>query len=221
MSQVIKVKICGLNNVEVAIAAEKFGATHLGFIFYPPSPRAITPKEAGIIASKTTNAIKRVAVLVDPTDNLIENVMQNLSPNILQLHGMETPNRLFDIKEKFKLPIMKAIRVSTFNDIELSKAYNSTSDMFLFDAKAPVKKKTALPGGNGICFDWSLLQLFNSHKQWFLSGGIETENVREAIKISKTNAVDISSGVEDIPGVKSVEKICRFMKEVTKTTINS
>jgi phosphoribosylanthranilate isomerase len=220
MGQVIEVKICGINNVEAAIAAEKFGATHLGFIFYPPSPRAITPKEAGLIASKTTSAIKRVAVLVDPTDALIENVMQNLSPNILQLHGMETPSRLFDIKEKFKLPIMKAIRVSTFNDLELSKAYESSSDMLLFDAKAPFNDKTSLPGGNGICFDWSLLQLFNSHKQWFLSGGIETDNVGDAIKISKTNALDISSGVEDKPGVKSVEKICRFMKEVTKTIKN-
>jgi phosphoribosylanthranilate isomerase len=216
MNQALKVKICGLNNIKAATAAEKFGATHLGFIFYPPSPRSITPKEAGYIASKTTSAIKRVAVLVDPTDDLIENVIKNLSPNILQLHGMEPPNRLLHIKEKFKLPIMKAIRVSTLNDIELSKAYDGTSDMLLFDAKAPANDKTALPGGNGVCFDWSLLKLFNSQKQWFLSGGIEADNVKEAIKMSKTKALDISSGVENEPGVKSVEKIYQFMKEVTK-----
>ncbi len=212
MSNSLNVKICGLTDKETVKAAVKAGASHLGFIFYPPSPRSLTPKEAGYIASKTSNHIKRVAVIVDAKDNLIHDIIQNLSPHILQLHGSETSHRIQEIKEKFKLPIMKAIKVANYNDIKSSQQYNDVSDFLLFDAKPPMIGKNSLPGGNGISFDWALLRSAKINKPWFLSGGIHVGNVQEAIKITKSKSIDISSGVEDQPGVKNVQKIEVFMK---------
>ena len=214
MSNSLNVKICGLTNKETVKAAVKAGASHLGFIFYPPSPRSLTPKEAGYITSTTSNHIKRVAVIVDARDDLISDIIQNLSPHILQLHGSETIHRIQEIKEKFKLPIMKAIKVANYNDIKSSQQYNDSSDFLLFDAKPPMIGKNTLPGGNGISFDWALLRSAKIKKPWFLSGGIHVGNVQEAIKITRSKSIDISSGVEDQPGVKNVEKIKVFMKSL-------
>ena len=214
MSNSLNVKICGLTDKETVKAAVKAGASHLGFIFYPPSPRSLTPKEAGYIASKTSNHIKRVAVIVDAKDNLIHDIIQNLSPHILQLHGSETTHRIQEIKEKFKLPIMKAIKVSNYNDIKSSQQYNDSSDFLLFDAKPPLTSINSLPGGNGISFDWALLRSVKIGKPWFLSGGIHIGNVQKAIKTTGNGSIDISSGVEDQPGVKSAQKIEMFMKSI-------
>ena len=214
MSKSLNVKICGLNNKETVEVAVKAGASHLGFIFYPPSPRSLTPKEAGYIASTTPNHIKRVAVIVDARDDLINDIIQSLSPHILQLHGSETTSRIQEIKEKFKLPIMKAIKVANFDDIKSSQQYNDSSDFLLFDAKPPILSKDSLPGGNGISFDWGLLGSAKIKKPWFLSGGIHVGNVHQAIKITGSKSIDISSGVEDQPGVKNVEKIEGFMKSL-------
>jgi len=214
MSKSLNVKICGLNNKETIEVAVKAGASHLGFIFYPPSPRSLTPKEAGYITSTTPSHIKRVAVIVDARDDLINDIIQNLSPHILQLHGSETTSRIQEIKEKFKLPIMKAIKVANSDDIKSSEQYQDNSDFLLFDAKSPMTSKNALPGGNGISFDWALLKSVKIGKPWFLSGGIHIGNVQEAIKTTGNRSIDISSGVEDQPGVKSCEKIDMFMKSV-------
>ena len=214
MSNSINVKICGLTDKVTVKAAVKAGASHLGFIFYPPSPRSLTPKEAGYITSTTPNHIKRVAVIVDARDDLINDIIQNLSPHILQLHGSETNHRIQEIKEKFKLPIMKAIKVADYNDIKSSQQYNDSSDFLLFDAKPPIIGKNSLPGGNGISFDWALLRSAKFKKPWFLSGGIHVGNVQEAIKITGSKSVDISSGVEDQPGVKNIAKIEGFMKSL-------
>tara|TARA_Y200000002_G_scaffold104007_1_gene84730 strand:- start:261 stop:917 length:657 start_codon:yes stop_codon:yes gene_type:complete len=214
MSKSLNVKICGLNNKETVEVAVKAGASHLGFIFYPPSPRSLTPKEAGYITSTTPNHIKRVAVIVDARDDLINDIIQSLSPHILQLHGSETTSRIQEIKEKFKLPIMKAIKVANFDDIKSSQQYNDSSDFLLFDAKPPLTSINSLPGGNGISFDWALLRSVKIGKPWFLSGGIHIGNVQEAIKTTGNGSIDISSGVEDQPGVKSSQKIEMFMKSI-------
>ena len=214
MSKSLNVKICGLNNKETIEFAVKAGASHLGFIFYPPSPRSLTPKEAGHITSTTPRHIKRVAVVVNARDDLIDDIIQNLSPDILQLHGSETTSRIHEIKEKFKLPIMKAIKVANFDDIKSSQKYHDNSDFLLFDAKPPMTSKNALPGGNGISFDWTLLKSVKIGKPWFLSGGIHIGNVHEAIKTTGNRSIDISSGVEDQPGVKSSQKIDMFMKSI-------
>ncbi|MDC0158949.1 phosphoribosylanthranilate isomerase [Rhodospirillaceae bacterium] len=214
MSKNLNVKICGLTDRVTVEAAVKAGASHLGFIFYPPSPRSLTPKEAGYITSTTSNNIKRVAVIVDARDDLINGIIQNLSPHILQLHGSENIDRIQEIKEKFKLPIMKTIKVANYNDIKSSQRYSDSSDFLLFDAKPPIIGKNSLPGGNGISFDWALLRSAKIEKPWFLSGGIHVGNVHEAIKITGSESIDISSGVEDQPGVKNVEKIEGFMKSL-------
>jgi phosphoribosylanthranilate isomerase len=214
MSNSFNVKICGLTDKVTVKAAVKAGASHLGFIFYPPSPRSLTPKEAGYITSTTPNHIKRVAVIVDARDDLINDIIQNLSPHILQLHGSETMHRIQEIKEKFKLPIMKAIKVANYNDIKSSQRYSDSSDFLLFDAKPPIIGKNSLPGGNGISFDWALLRSAKIKKPWFLSGGIHVGNVHQAIKITGSKSIDISSGVEDQPGVKNVEKIEGFMESL-------
>ena len=214
MSKSLNVKICGLNNKETVEVAVKAGASHLGFIFYPPSPRSLTPKEAGHIASTTPNHIKRVAVIVDARDDLIKDIIQSLSPHILQLHGSETTKRIQEIKEKFKLPIMKAIKVANFDDIKSSQRYSDSSDFLLFDAKPLITCKNSLPGGNGISFDWTLLRSVKIEKPWFLSGGIHIDNVQEAIKTTGNRSIDISSGVEDQFGVKSSQKIEMFMESI-------
>ena len=214
MSNSLDVKICGLTDKVTVKAAVKAGASHLGFIFYPPSPRSLTPKEAGYITSKTPNHVKRVAVIVDAKDDLINDIIQNLSPHILQLHGSETILRIKEIKQKFKLPIMKAIKVANYNDVKSSQRYSDSSDFLLFDAKPPIISKDSLPGGNGISFDWGLLGSAKIKKPWFLSGGIHVGNVHQAIKITGSKSIDISSGVEDQPGVKNVEKIEGFMKSL-------
>ena len=154
---------------------------------------------------------------MDARDDLINEIVQSLSPHILQLHGSETIDRIQEIKERFKLPIMKAIQVANFDDIKSSRQYNDNCDFLLFDAKPPITSKNLLPGGNGISFDWALLRSEKIRKPWFLSGGIHIGNVQEAIKITGNRSIDISSGVEDQPGVKSAQKIDLFMKSIKES----
>jgi len=214
----VDVKFCGLTSQHSVNAAVTAGATHLGFIFYPPSPRSVTPQEAGHAAFFSPNRIKRVGVFVDPNDELIMQVVENLCPHILQLHGGETPSRIGQIREKFNLPIMKAIKVASEKDIESIEQYNDCSDIFLFDAKPPLAAQNSLPGGNGISFDWSLLKSFKCEKPWFLSGGINLSNIKDALKVTGSTAVDVSSGVEDKPGEKNTQKIDRFMQKINELT---
>ena len=192
MSKSLNVKICGLNNKETIEVAVKAGASHLGFIFYPPSPRSLTPKEAGYITSTTPNHIKRVAVIVDAQDDLINDIIQSLSPHILQLHGSETTSRIHEIKAKFKLPIMKAIKVANFDDIKSSQRYNDSSDFLIFDAKPPMTSKNALPGGNGISFDWALLRSVTIGKPWFLVEDIVAKNKDGVSNVSVNKETDPS-----------------------------
>jgi phosphoribosylanthranilate isomerase len=208
----VDVKICGLNTREAVAAACAGGASHIGFIFYPPSPRAVSPEKAGEIATAAPNSVARVAVFVNPDDADIQAVVETLSPTMVQLHGAESPERVVEVKKRFGLPVMKAIRVSNADDIQAAHAFDGVADILLFDAKPPKNAEGMLPGGNGLAFDWTLLAAFKATTPWFLSGGLDLENVGEALEISGAIAIDISSGVEDRPGVKNLGKIDAFLR---------
>ncbi|MBL6598672.1 MAG: phosphoribosylanthranilate isomerase [Alphaproteobacteria bacterium] len=210
----VEVKICGLNTSEAVAAAHAGGASHIGFIFYPPSPRAVSPERAGEIAKSAPPTVARVAVFVDPTDAEIEAVVAALAPTMLQLHGSETPERVREVKQRFGLAVMKAIRVSTVEDIQAATVYDGIADALLFDAKPPKNAEGMLPGGNGLAFDWTLLATYKGKTPWFLSGGLDMNNLAQAMEISGAQAIDLSSGVEDRPGVKNVEKIGAFLRAV-------
>ena len=212
MSAPPKVKVCGLGAPEAVAAAVEGGASHLGFVFYPPSPRAVAPARAGELARAAAGAARRVAVAVDPTDAEIARIVAALAPDLLQLHGRETPERTAEIGRRFGAPTMKAIRVSTAADIAGARAWEGAADALLFDARPP--PGAVLPGGNGRAFDWTLLAGFESGLPWFLSGGLDAANVAGAIRAAAPPALDVSSGVEDRPGVKNTGKIAAFLAAV-------
>lgn len=214
MSNATIIKVCGLSTPEAVAAAVQGGASHIGFIFYPPSPRAVSPEMARVLARPIPSSVKRVAVLVDAGDDEIEVIVAALSPDILQLHGKETPARVSAIKQRFGLTVMKAIRVSSADDVLAAEAYDGIADILLFDAKPPKDTPGMLPGGNGLAFDWALLARYHGRSPWMLSGGLDAENAREAARISGARALDVSSGVEDRPGVKNIAKIDGFLKAV-------
>lgn len=208
----VQVKICGLSTAETVAASVDAGADYLGFNFYPRSPRYISPeKSAGLAALVPADVIK-VALVVDADDATIEAIVEALKPDMLQLHGSETPDRLAALKARFGLPLMKAIAVREAQDLEAARIYRDRADLLLFDAKPPKSMPNALPGGNGLVFDWSLLAGQKPDLPWMLSGGLTPQNVGEAIAISGASAVDVASGVEDAPGHKSPELIADFIR---------
>lgn len=206
----IDVKICGIRTPEALHAAVGGGARAVGFVFYPPSPRALTPDIAADLARMLPTGVRSVGLFVDATDEQIASVTSRVPLDLLQLHGEETPRRVAEIRGRFASPVMKAIRVATAEDLAPLTAFEAVADWILFDAKVP-KSVTALPGGTGIAFDWQLLQRVKLGKPWMLSGGLTVENLAEAISIAGAKMVDVSSGVEDLPGNKSVEKIREFL----------
>ena len=211
MNQRLAVKICGLSTVEAIRAAADSGAAYIGFVFFPPSPRAITPDAARMLAQAVPAGIRKVAVLVDADDTLIDSVVTTLAPDLLQLHGNEPPEQVARIRKHFDLPAMKAIRVAGNPDIERARPYYQTADYLLFDARPPTGVQGALPGGNGLSFDWSLLAGRDIPVPWFLSGGLDRDNLADAVRSSGARAVDTSSGVEDRPGVKNIARIRAFL----------
>ena len=203
------VKVCGLTSAEAVTAAA--GASHVGFIFYPPSPRALAPAAAAALRAKVAPGTQIVAVFVDPCDSAIEAVITTLAPDLLQLHGKESPQRVAAVRQRFGVPVMKAVRVSDARDIGAARHYEGIVDSLLFDAKPPAGAIGMLPGGNGLAFDWSLLAGYDGDTPWFLSGGLDRQNLAQAIRASGARAVDVSSGVEDRPGVKNIAKIHAFL----------
>lgn len=202
------VKICGLNALD-AIAATA-SADFAGFNFYPPSPRAVTPAQAAKLAARLPRRVKRVALLVDPDDAALRATFIHLRPDIVQLHGKETPERVAAIRDAFSVQVMKAVHVGEAADLDAARAYEGIADWLLFDARPP-KRPDALPGGNATAFDWSLLAGRRWTVPWMLSGGLTPENVGEAVRIARATAVDVSSGVEDRPGHKLPARIAAFM----------
>ena len=210
----VSAKICGVNDEDAVAAAVAGGAAYVGLNFYPPSPRALSPDSAGALAGLIPNGVKKVGLFVDATDDAIETVLQVVPLDLLQLHGAETPERVAALKQRFGLPTMKAIKVAERADIDLAHAYEEVADLLLFDAKAPKSMVDALPGGNGLIFDWNLLKDRAWRRPWMLSGGLDAANVGDAIRISGAQRVDVSSGIESEPGRKDPLAIKAFLDAV-------
>lgn len=206
----IEVKICGLSTPETVAAAVAGGARSVGFVFYPGSPRSVTPQEAGRLGAAVPAGITRVGVVVDRDDAGLEEIVAAAGLDMLQLHGAETPERAAEIKERFGLAVMKAVSIAGPQDVAGARAYEDVVDRLMFDAKPP-KDAEALPGGNALAFDWELLGGHQWQKPWTLAGGLNAGNVAAAVRASGARAVDVSSGVEERPGIKSVDKIGAFL----------
>ncbi len=209
----IDVKICGLKTREAVEAALDGGASHIGFIFFKKSPRNIGVKRAAILREIARGRALVVAVSVNADNDTLDKIVETVQPDILQLHGNETVERVSEIRERYSLSVMKAIAIRKVGDLDGATAYENVVDCFLFDAKPPTGSE--LPGGNGVSFDWELLNSFKSDIPIVLSGGLDRQNVIEAMSIAHPEGIDISSGVETSPGVKDVELIAGFMRQVT------
>ncbi len=207
----VKAKICGLNHPAAVAAAVAGGASHVGFVFYPPSPRNVDPLKAASLAAAVPAGVVKVGLFVDASDEDIARTLGEAKLDMLQLHGDETPRRVKDVRRKFGKPVMKALRVASAADIAAADEYLPAVDWLLFDAKPPPDMKSALPGGNALSFDWSLIAGRGWSRPWMLSGGLNAGNLAEAVRTTRAAFVDVSSGVEDSPGRKSPQKIAAFL----------
>ena len=210
----VAVKICGLKDKAAVAAAVSGGAGFVGFVFFARSPRFIRPEAAGALGAAVPKKIVKVGLVVDADDDALEAIIAGAKIDMLQLHGTETPERATAIRARFGLPVMKALAVATPADIDKAAAFEPAVDRFLFDAKPP--KGATRPGGNAGTFDWTLLKGRAFAKPWLLAGGLTAANLARAVAQSGAAGVDVSSGVEDAPGVKSPEKILGFLR-VAKT----
>ena len=204
------VKICGVKSEDTAVHAINSNADYLGFIFYSQSPRNISFEDSYSIINKIKDKVSTVAVTVDPDDSIINRVME-IGFSMIQLHGNETLERVREIRVSSSLKIIKSFGIENISDLEKTKDYEEVVDYFLFDAKPG---ETELPGGNAKKFEWSFLNGFNSKKEFFLSGGLNIENVETAVNSNLTNFFDVSSGVESSPGVKDKQKISEFINKI-------
>jgi phosphoribosylanthranilate isomerase len=205
------IKICGLSTAATLDAALDAGSNMLGFVFFPPSPRNISYETARALAAQVKTRAQKVSLTVDASDEVFAALIDALHPDILQLHGNETPERVAELKRKFGIPVMKAISVSEAHDLAAIARYEPVADRILFDSKPP--KLATRPGGNGLAFDWSLVASASIRLPWILSGGLTPENVAEAIAITRAQGVDVSSGVESTPGVKDPARIVKFVEQ--------
>jgi len=210
----VQVKICGLSTPETMTAALEGGAAFVGLVFYPPSPRAVTPAQAAALAALVPDDVVTTGLLVDADDATIEGILKEVPLDLLQLHGSESPERVAAVKARFGLPVMKVVKLRQPGDLEAVEPYLAVADRLLFDAKPPAEMKGALQVGNALAFDWTLLAGTTWALPWMLAGGLTPENVARAIAVSGAPAVDVSSGVEDRPGVKNTNKIKAFLDAV-------
>ncbi len=213
----VEVKICGLDRPETVDGAVNAGAEMLGFVFYPPSPRNLTASAASRLTNRVPASVKRVGLFVDPTDKMITTVLKQNVLDLIQLHGNEPPERVTEIKVFTSLEVIKVLKISDSYDLRYVSIYQGVADWLMFDALAPKDMKGALPGGNALSFDWNILARANIPTPWILAGGLNLENVKEAMSTSGAKVVDVSSGVEKLPGVKCVEKIQSFIRAVKET----
>jgi phosphoribosylanthranilate isomerase len=204
-------KICGLKTRETVAAAVEGGAALVGFNFYGRSPRCVDPAAAARLAAQVPPSVRKVGLLVDDEDARIAAVLAACALDLLQLHGRETPERVAEIRARFAKPVIKVISVSDAADLDRAAAYEDVADYLMFDAKPPKSMANALPGGNAVSFDWTLLSNRRFRKPWLLAGGLTPDNLVEAVRISGAPMVDVSSGVEDRPGEKNVSKIKDFL----------
>jgi phosphoribosylanthranilate isomerase len=203
------VKICGLSTPSALEAALVAGADMVGFVFFEKSPRHVSLDQAAELGRKARGRAKIVALTVDAGDDALKDIVAILAPDVLQLHGRETPVRVAAIAKTFGVATMKAIGVAAAEDLAAAKDYAGVADLTLFDAKPP--KDAKLPGGNGAPFDWRLFERASLDGRYLLSGGLNADNVAEAIALSSALGVDVSSGVESAPGVKDNARIAAFV----------
>jgi phosphoribosylanthranilate isomerase len=207
----VAAKICGLSSEEAVAAAVEGGAAYLGFVFYPPSPRSVSPQRAGALCAGVPASVQRVGLFVDADDGAIAVALDAAPLDILQFHGRESPERVAEVKRRFARPVMKAIPIASAEDVSAAALYEDCADLLLFDTKPP-RRDDALPGGNGLAFDWHLIAGRTWRLPWMLSGGLTASLLAEAVRISGASAVDVSSGVERGPGDKDPAKIREFLK---------
>jgi phosphoribosylanthranilate isomerase len=205
------VKICGLSTPETLDAALNAGADMVGFVRFPKSPRHVSLDLGYRLSLQARGRAQRVVLLVDPTDEAIAQAVEAINPDLIQLHGSESPKRVAEIRSMVKRPVMKAVGVAEPSDLEALTPYAGGADHILLDAKPP-RTAEALPGGNGISFDWGLLNGLDRKVSFMLSGGLNPDNVAEAIRLTKPQAVDVSSGVESGPGLKDPARIEAFIR---------
>jgi len=204
------VKICGLKTPESVAAAVDAGASYLGFVFFPKSPRHLTYRQAAELAATVPDGIVKVALTVNADDEALAEMLGQVPFDMLQLHGSESPKRVAYIKERFGLPVMKAVGLADASDLPQLVEYATVADQLLVDAKPP--KGSPLPGGNALAFDWRLVADMEWPIPWMLAGGLTPDNVAEAMRLTGATMVDVSSGVESAPGVKDLDKIAAFVK---------
>jgi phosphoribosylanthranilate isomerase len=206
----LPVKICGLKTIEALDTALDAGADMVGFVFFPPSPRNLGLEAAKVLGERVRGRAKKVALSVDATDAELAAAIEALRPDMLQLHGKEAPERVASVRSRFHLPVMKALPIETRADLSPIYVYANVSDWLLFDARAP--REATRPGGLGKSFDWTLLERLNPGVPFMLSGGLDAGNLAEAVRIARPTAVDVSSGVERVPGEKDPAKIRAFIQ---------
>lgn len=205
----IRVKICGLSTPETVRAAVAAGARYLGFVFFAKSPRNVTPGQAAELTGEVPPGVAKVALVVDPSNALLDEIMATAPVDMIQLHGHESPARVAEVRARYGLPVMKAVGIADENDLGALSQYEAVADQILVDAKPP--KGAKLPGGNAVAFDWRLIAGRDWQKPWMLAGGLTPENVAQAIRLTGARQVDVSSGVESAPGVKDVALIRAFI----------
>tara|TARA_R110000796_G_scaffold76733_4_gene171512 strand:+ start:845 stop:1489 length:645 start_codon:yes stop_codon:yes gene_type:complete len=210
MAQDLHVKFCGLQSADDVSAAASAGARYVGFVFFEKSPRNLSLQRAASLALEVPLGLCKVALTVNADDAFLDALTNVVAVDMLQLHGSETPARVTEIKQRYGLPVMKAVGIAQAEDLPQLDAYMNAADQILVDAKPP--KGSALPGGNGLAFDWRLLAGRSWPKPWMLAGGLTPENVAEAARMTGARQVDVSSGVESSPGVKDAGLIAAFGK---------
>jgi phosphoribosylanthranilate isomerase len=205
----VAAKICGLSTPDAVAAAVRHGARFVGFVFYPPSRRHVTPELAAALCAILPAGIVRTGLFVDADDDLFAEAVAKAPLDLLQLHGRESPERVAEIRRRFGKPVMKAILVAAEADLAMAERYYGVADRLLFDAKPP--KGAPVPGGNGLVFDWELLGGRRWALPWMLSGGLNAANLGQAVRLTHATTVDVSSGVESAPGTKDPDRIAAFL----------
>ncbi|MGH6673165.1 MAG: phosphoribosylanthranilate isomerase [Xanthobacteraceae bacterium] len=209
------VKICGLSTLDALDVALDAGADMVGFVFFPPSPRHLGFEAARTLGARVNGRAKKVALSVDANDADLGAFIDALQPDLLQLHGRETPERVAVVRSRFRLPIIKALPIESRADLSPIQLYANVADRLLFDARPP--RGASRPGGLGRSFDWHLLENLDPGVPFMLSGGLDAGNVGEALRITRAPGVDVSSGVERAPGVKDTDKIRAFVRAARAT----
>jgi phosphoribosylanthranilate isomerase len=205
----VDAKICGLKSAEAVDAAAKGGARFVGFNFFPKSPRYVSFDDVRALGARVPERIGKAGIFVDPDDDLLRQAVAAAGLTMIQLHGMEEPKRVADVKARFGLDVMKVIRVAGPEDLETVPDFEPVADWLMFDTKPP--KGATRPGGNAVAFDWRVLTGRTWKRPWMLSGGLDAGNVAQAVALTGARCVDVSSGVESAPGVKDPKKIAAFL----------